>query len=158
MDGMSKDDDYAAGCGGVVQDSSGRWLCGYMLNLGSMDPLPAEIWSIWKGLKLLWGRGFWRVALESDLKEALNRIFSRKPSNLDPLIHEIHGLLNNDWEVTLNHNLREANVVANWLAASALAVNPGLQVLNSPPEMVLSFLQRDMEGAGIVCSIGVSLV
>lgn len=118
MDEISKDDGYAAGCGGVFRDSSGRWMYGYMLNLSIMDPLSTEMWSICKGLESAWERGFQRVALESDSNEALNDIFSRNPSSLDPLIHEIHGLLNKDWEVALGHILREANAVANRLAVA----------------------------------------
>lgn len=58
VDGACRRDGSEAGCGGVLRDSSGNWIFGFLLNLGGMDNLSAKLWGIWQGLVLIWERGF----------------------------------------------------------------------------------------------------
>lgn len=127
VDGTSKDSGHAAGCGGVVRYSTGKWIFGFRMYIDRLDALSAEMWSIWKGLDLAWNRGCRRVALESDSKEALSLIRRRDQKNhpLEALIQKIREILRRDWEVKLEHGLREGNMVTNHLVSSAVDMEHG---------------------------------
>lgn len=130
------------------------------MNLGTMDALSAELWSIWKGLEFAWNRGLQRVALDSDSKEALSHIYNGIPKRqgLDPLIQKIREMLNRDWEAKLSHSLREANDVAYRLALSTLDTARVLQVMESPPEDVRLLLLEDLKRSGVSRCVSVGLV
>jgi hypothetical protein len=43
MDGVAKISFGCAGCGGVIRDDSGRWICGFSKFLGSTTTYMAEL-------------------------------------------------------------------------------------------------------------------
>lgn len=151
VDDTSKDGGHAAGCEGVVRDSTSQWIFGFKMYLDRLDSLSAEMWGIWKGLELAWNSGCHRVVLESDSKEPLSRIRGREQENhpLEALIQKIRNILRRDWEVKLEHSLREGNTVANRLASSAVDMEPELFLLEEPPEVVRPLLLKDLRSFGV---------
>ncbi|XP_057432927.1 uncharacterized protein LOC130725742 [Lotus japonicus] len=65
-----------AACGGVLRDSSGRWLQGFCRRLGTSNALLAELWAIWVAVESLRAVSFPKVVIESDSKEAIAAIES----------------------------------------------------------------------------------
>ncbi|KAF7843414.1 RnaseH [Senna tora] len=108
----------AMSCDGVARDWYGNWLYGYSKSLGNGCSAYAELWSIYFGLSTAWDRGYKKVILELDSSFVIQLIqdvsFTAYP--LKRLILSIRDFLNKDWQVELNHTLREENYVAYSLA------------------------------------------
>lgn len=51
-DEASTKEGRTASCGGLLRDSTGRWLIGFTANLGSASALEAKIWELYYGLQL----------------------------------------------------------------------------------------------------------
>lgn len=71
-DGTSKGSSNLASCGGILRDSTGRWLKGFTANLGSATATEAEIWvstmdCLWRGTK--------------DIEELLSHVTHKPPCN-----------------------------------------------------------------------------
>lgn len=63
-----------ASAGEVVRDDKGDWISGFSRSLGVATVLHSELWAILDGLNLAWDRGFRKIILESDSKEAIDII------------------------------------------------------------------------------------
>lgn len=85
VDGSSGNGGSAAGCGCIIRDSDGAWKADSTLNLGNSDSLSAEISSMILGLDLAWEKGFRRVILESDSRQAIDLIGGGASSEQHPL-------------------------------------------------------------------------
>ncbi|KAF7822513.1 putative non-LTR retroelement reverse transcriptase [Senna tora] len=71
-DGAFCSSSHVASCGGLIRDGTGKWLSGFIANLGISNVIGAELWSIFHGLKIAWEKGFKRVDVESDSKLEVN--------------------------------------------------------------------------------------
>lgn len=121
-DGASRGAQQLAARGGVIRDHEGNWMHGFTSNLGSCGAMESELWAIWYGLRLAWDRGYRELLVEMDSKEVLSlltveEVTVSRQANICFLCKEI---LKKDWSVSLIHVYREANCVANELAAICL--------------------------------------
>ncbi|KAF2284074.1 hypothetical protein GH714_018798 [Hevea brasiliensis] len=57
--------------GGLFCDSAGKWLSGFMCNLGSYDVFGAELWGIYHGFSISWNLDFKFVVVEVDSQAAV---------------------------------------------------------------------------------------
>lgn len=57
-DGPVRWNDGLAGCGGLLRDSSGAWICGFAMKIGRASAIVAEIWGVFEGLKLAREKGY----------------------------------------------------------------------------------------------------
>lgn len=53
--------------GGLIRDDTGRWLGGFMHNIGVSTLIGAELWVVNSGLELAWEMRFRKLILEVDL-------------------------------------------------------------------------------------------
>lgn len=88
-------------------------------------------------LDLTWERGFRRVQLESDSREAINLAKSGCSTNhpLKNLIVMLMERINQRWEDILQPSYIESNAAAHWLAVAAHVVGVDMMILNEPPEL-----------------------
>ncbi|KAJ1402065.1 Ribonuclease H-like superfamily [Sesbania bispinosa] len=63
VDGSYNSSTLAAGIGGVIRDSSGAWLKGFMGSINANDSLEAELCAILHGLKIAWVEGYKNIIL-----------------------------------------------------------------------------------------------
>ncbi|XP_072076475.1 uncharacterized protein [Arachis hypogaea] len=63
-----------AGCGGIIRNYQGRWLAGYMMNIGTCSAFKAELWGVFQGLKMAWDLGFKKAILETDFRAVLQTL------------------------------------------------------------------------------------
>ncbi|KAG5030264.1 hypothetical protein JHK87_013778 [Glycine soja] len=49
-DGSVKGVASPAGCGALIRDHQGRWVCGLAYKIGIMSPYIAELWGVCQGL------------------------------------------------------------------------------------------------------------
>jgi len=66
-DGASSGNPGEAGIGGLLRNSDGMWMVGFVQRIGFATALVAELWAMEQGLKLAWERGF-RSVLGSPLQ------------------------------------------------------------------------------------------
>lgn len=85
----------ASACGGVARDSSGRWIQGFCKQLGTSNPLFAELWAIRTAVEMLGALKQPRVVIECDSAEALAAVNSTSTGTLiNPyreLVQAIHN-------------------------------------------------------------------
>lgn len=87
---------------------------GLLLNLGSLDSLSSELWSIFISLDLAWKTDIRRLFIESDSSEALNLVRNGCAADhpRTDLVNGIREFLSRKWEVSLRSIFREANGAA----------------------------------------------
>ena len=67
--------------GGLIRDSCGRWIKGYMRYIGIITSIIAEFWALRDGLTLASQLGITQLAVELDAKVVVDLIRSRKTPN-----------------------------------------------------------------------------
>ncbi|CAL1407561.1 unnamed protein product [Linum trigynum] len=148
VDGASNGNPGPAGTGGVLRDSTGQWIAGYMANIGSTTAAHAELWALMYGLDLAWKHDCRALQVQTDSQLALQLINSRH----DPvhpyatLLTAIRRKISRDWLVRLTHTYREGNRVADWLSKHSLVYPYGMHELGHPPPGVVSILREDVMG------------
>ncbi|CAA7018820.1 unnamed protein product [Microthlaspi erraticum] len=53
-DGAARGNSGLASAGGVLQDASGGWVCGFALNIGICSAPLADLWGVYYGLYMAW--------------------------------------------------------------------------------------------------------
>lgn len=98
-----------------------------------------------QGLDLAWEKGYRRVILETDVRQALNLINGENLMDypLVNLVQRIRERINQDWEVVLKHCLRNANTEEDWLASTAMKVRSGRHELSYPSGELWRIIQND---------------
>ncbi|KAF7814421.1 ribonuclease H [Senna tora] len=127
-----------ASCGGLLRDSYGNWISGYMANLGTTNVLTAELWGIYYGIKTAWAQGYRKVVVESDSTMAVKQIIGSSACDISvhPVTYSIRKWLNKCWVVQVNYISRSGNMCADLLAKKGLAIQKGLLLLKDPPEFI----------------------
>lgn len=139
----------SAGCGGVVRDSSGKWVRGFAKKLdSSLEVHQTELEAILAGLQLVSDMKFKKVVVESDNKSVVSMVEkSVHPNHPDcVIIQQIRAMLHRfDWEVKLVAISNTANSVADKLANNArtLSSDDPYQEYSVQPHNCVQFLQRD---------------
>lgn len=74
-DGSAQQSGRAAGCGGIMRDSSGSFVFAFSHRLEACTSIEAKLWGIYHGLSIAWSRGHKRIELESDSSVAIDLLF-----------------------------------------------------------------------------------
>ncbi|KAL1224257.1 putative ribonuclease H protein [Cardamine amara subsp. amara] len=109
-----------------------------------MAPL-AELWGVYYGLYIVWGRRVTRLELEVDSKLVVG-FLQTEISDSHPLsfmVRLCHGVLSRDWIVQISHVYREANCLAAGLANYAFTLPLGFHLLESTPPIVEVLVEDD---------------
>ena len=69
------------GGGGLIRDSCGKWIKGYMRYIGISASIIADFWAFRDGLMLASQLGITHLAVELDAKVVVDLILSRKTPN-----------------------------------------------------------------------------
>ena len=157
-DGCSKGMCSRAGGGGVIRDSQGRWISGFMIHIGACNAIGAELWAVLQGLQLAWSQHFLQVIVEVDSAVVVGRL------NQSSICEGIHAnlvfacldYLKREWSIKVIHTLREGNFVADKLANEALLHPIGVQVIHAPSGDVLRLLDGDRFGVAWMRNVKVS--
>lgn len=135
---IREETDNVVGCGGVCRGSSGCWLLGFSINLGTSSVLWAELWAILIMLTLAWDKGFSRVMVKSDSRVVV-LLINNGCGPFHPyasIVNQIRNWMSKSWEIRCIHTWREANQVANCLANFARDLGLGTHVWEVPPRGV----------------------
>ncbi|KAF7829553.1 ribonuclease H [Senna tora] len=150
VDGARKDSLNLTTCGGVARDSSGRFLFGFVRDLGDGTVLNAELWGILSALEVSWHKGFKKIVVESDCLVAVKLVndLVQMTHPCSAILSQIHHWATFDWEVRFVHVHREGNYAADALAAYAFSRPLGLHVLEAAPICLHQCLLDDLAGRG----------
>ncbi|CAL1390513.1 unnamed protein product [Linum trigynum] len=148
IDGASCGNPGPAGTGGCIRDSSGKWITGFVGNIGSATAALAELWAFFHGLEIAWTRGCRVLRIESDSKLAIELIQNRHDQvhPYSTLISAIRRKLSQNWLVSITHTYREGNRVADWLSKHSLVYPYGMHELANPPQGLGNILLEDSMG------------
>ena len=138
-------------CGGLIRDTSGRFLKGFIHPIEDGDELTAEIWGCLLGLKTAWAMGFKRVWMETDSTKCLE-LLSREHSSIhrdSAILSEVKKLIQMAWETNITYVSRPCNSAADYLAKKGLGLGWGLHELYLPPKDLQSLLVQDCNGGNI---------
>ncbi|GKV16725.1 hypothetical protein SLEP1_g27324 [Rubroshorea leprosula] len=108
-----------ASAGGLVRDSAGRWVHGFVANIGKATNFIAELWGLKEGLLLCLSLDIRKLEVELDSMTALQAVHAEcLPNGLaTALILDIKALVASFEFCLLSHTLREGNSAADFLAS-----------------------------------------
>ncbi|KAF2300624.1 hypothetical protein GH714_014554 [Hevea brasiliensis] len=118
--------------GGLIQDSHGKWITGFVRNIGHCA----------------WELGFRQIIVEIDNRAACQVLqgSSEVLSVHGPLIHSIHSFKSRNWKLCFVHAYREANFCADKLSHLAHGFPLGFTRLDQPLVVLFQLLQGDVLG------------
>lgn len=149
VDGSCNPTNGTTSCGGIIRDHHGKWLGGYMYNIGSCSSEEAEAWGILQGLYAASRVGGTNIIIESDssrMVEVFEGGCTGRGCSLNICRRGLHfakGFVS----IKFGHVLREQNRAADYLAKQALLLPMGLATLNDVPTGLGEFICEDQMGA-----------
>lgn len=134
-----------AACGGILRNSVGGTLLAFATGLGDCTVVEAELWGIFHGLTIVWGRGFRHIVVYSDSQVAVNLLVNgcHRTRPCAPLIDAIHRVHMGVGHVRWVHCLHEAKQVADLLAKHGLSMEQSLRVFYVIPSFVTNAIMAD---------------
>lgn len=120
-DGTVRNNGKDAACGGLLRNSHGSF--GFSQRLEVDLVLESELWGIYHGLRLAWGRGYKKLLVETDSQEVLDLLTGNAFNN-----HTFHCLIQGILDIgagnteILRRNInRDFNEAANKLTTRVMA-------------------------------------
>lgn len=117
-DGSVTSNGHAAGCGGILRDQRGNLMFAFSHRLEACSVLELELWGVYPGISLAWGRGYRKLIVEVDSVEAIELLEMGRSANIS-IHHLLQGILEigkDSIEVNWKRIDREFNMVADRLA------------------------------------------
>jgi ribonuclease HI len=142
----------SAGYGGLLRNNNGEFILGFYGAAATPSILFAELMAVLKGLQLCWENGYRRIVCCSDSLQTVNLIrdgvsvhhrFANK-------VFSIRQLIDKDWNVVVEHTLRDGNTCADVLAKMGAQSNVPLVSFHTPPMELASPLLADAQGVAFV--------
>jgi ribonuclease HI len=148
VDGSLLDSANTAGYGGLLRNNNGEFLWGFYGVAAIQSVLFAEIMAILHGLQFCWDSGYRKVICFSDSLQSVNLIRDGVSAHhrFANEIYSIRTLLAKDWNVMINHTLREGNACADVMAKMGALSNSHLVKIDTPPQKLLRPLSADAQG------------
>ncbi|XP_031116716.1 uncharacterized protein LOC116020380 [Ipomoea triloba] len=148
IDGSCNLRNNSAGCGGLIRDSRGLWISGYMHKIGSCSARGAEAWALLKGIQLVQALGINKVIIETDSRDIWEGLCNgRQIENaVDNILLACKTEAANISEWKLECVGREQNRAADLLAWKAEELDKGVNILQSPPAELLEIMEDDKIG------------
>jgi ribonuclease HI len=152
VDGSMLGSTQKAGFGGLIRNSADTFLKGFYGVASVPSVLYAEIMAILHGLQLCWSNGYGSIVCYSDSLQAVSLI-KDGVSHFHTFANEIHNirqLLRKDWNVVIDHTLREGNTCADILAKLGASSSSSMVVLETPPPQLSLALGADARGVAYI--------
>ena len=120
--------------GGLIRDSQGNWVKGYMRNIGVATSVTVGCWALRDGLLLASQLGIAQLVVELDARVVVGLFVSNNSSNkhYSPLLNDCRSLLTRFLQIRVNHVYWEENRCADKLAKEGCSVEVDFVVLDRP--------------------------
>ena len=163
FDGSALDNPGLVGAGGVLRDHQGRWISRFSARVGLVTNNMAELATVRQGLAMAWNAGVKLLQLELDSRVVLTWLTNKNmnyPTNMLPLIYDCRNLLDQEWEVHVQHVYREANGCADALAKRGTRQRNLMTIYSECPNFANVSYVRDLSGLGEpwLCAPGAGVV
>ena len=137
---------FTAAVGCIIRNDEGEWEKGCGGLIGLVDPVTAQLWSIFYGLKLAWESHRTSLVLETDCPSALGHVLHPDPRYpLADLVSMINGLRAEAWDsLELECIPESANAAASALSSHCLSGRGGVDEFVSPPASVMAIVSEEM--------------
>ena len=137
---------FTAAVGCIIRNDEGEWEKGCGGLIGLVDPVTAQLWSIFYGLKLAWESHRTSLVLETDCPSALGHVLHPDPRYpLADLVSMINGLRAEAWNsLELECIPESANAAASALSSHCLSGRGGVDDFVSPPASVMAIVSEEM--------------
>ncbi|KAJ1414561.1 Ribonuclease H-like superfamily [Sesbania bispinosa] len=142
----SKNPSYM-GIGGVLRDHEGRWVEGFSACFVGGDPLRVELLAMKEGIQLAWTKGITSLICETHSLEVVQSLDNYVESPLHPhkdILSIIEEFLRKDWQVSIVHVFREANMVSDKLSRLEDSSSSRTFLWRSPPPSVKVLIDQDI--------------
>ncbi|KAM0910351.1 hypothetical protein ACQ4PT_014188 [Festuca glaucescens] len=151
FDGSSKHASRRASIGGVYRDHEGGFVLGYAERIGKATSSVAELVALRRGLELALENGWLNISIEGDAKTVVDVVKKRASVRAAEDLRqceEIAALLPllDDGDMAVSHVRRAGNRVAHGFAKLGHGVAWPRVWRGVPPDEVIRYLQRDVEG------------
>ena len=150
-DGSALDNPSLARAKGVLRDHQGRWISGFLAWVGLATNNMAELAAVRQGLAMAWNAGVKLLQLELESKVVLTWLTHNNlnyPTNMLPLICDCRNLLDQAWEVHMQHVYHEANGCVDDLAKRGTRQRNLMTMYSECPTFVYESYVRDLSGMG----------
>jgi ribonuclease HI len=147
--GSLLDSANTAGYGGLLRNNNGEFLWGFYGVAAIQSVLFAEIMAIFHGLQFCWDSGYRKVICFSDSLQSVHLIRDGVSAHhrFANEIHNFRNLLGKDWDVMINHTLREGNACGDVMAKMGALSASHLVKIDTPPQELIRPLSADAQGA-----------
>lgn len=115
VDGSYTEDGNRMGAGGVLKDTKGNWVQGFMTHDTGGNSFIAKAIALRNGLAFAWNKGVRKLLCETDCQEltqALTDTTRVMCHDHSMVLYEIKELIERQWQVLVSWVPREANAVA----------------------------------------------
>jgi ribonuclease HI len=135
VDGSLLGSSNTAGYGGLLRDNNGAFVLGFYGAATTPTILFAKLMAMLHGLQICWESGYRRISCFSDSLQAFNLIRDGVSAHhrFANEVFSICQLLDRNWEIVVEHTLREGNACADVLAKMGAISGSSLVKLSSPP-------------------------
>lgn len=119
IDGKFMEDKNVMRCGGLIRTTKGDWVAGFSSYGGAGVALLAELQAVEHGLNLAWRWGLRKIVCETDSLYVVHLLHYTNLQSFHvfaSLIARIMDLMRRDWNISLVHAFREADVRVDALA------------------------------------------
>ncbi|KAK4276187.1 hypothetical protein QN277_019161 [Acacia crassicarpa] len=147
VDGASKGEGRIAGCGGLIWECRGKWICGYSRKLGSCSAMRAEVWAVLTGLELAIKYNCNRVVVESDSVVVVSILKAMQVDDapVPKIVQQIGSVFCHFCSIAFVHVYREANSCADAMANYSF-MQADIRVVFDRPPVVNRLLLNDYMG------------
>jgi ribonuclease HI len=151
-DGSASINSGFAGGGGLIRNSAGDWIMGFMRNIGCTGSAAAELWALRDGLSLCVQLQLHAVEIELDAQVIIFYLSesSTYTGNLSPLIDDCRELLRRLPQTKVGHCFREANFCADALAKMGTTSMEDFVVFSFPPLLYCPYWIRIVWGCFVI--------
>ncbi|OMO78348.1 hypothetical protein CCACVL1_14470 [Corchorus capsularis] len=138
----------SASTGGLIRGSDGEWLAGFLVNIGTLDSLVAELWGLREGLLLAKQRRLWPLVVELDASMIVHMVKNGVPDShpCSVLVADVMALIAEGWTMKFVIYTRKKNKCADYLANLAQTTTLGTTLLDEPPTILVPLLDKDISG------------
>ena len=145
-------DPKKAGSGGIIQNSDGDWIAGFVKKFGNVSSNTAELWALKEGLLIAKQLGFDNLCVDLDTAFLVYLITNPTVAhlNLEPLLSDCKNLTKSFPNCLVEHVYREANNCADRLAKMGADLNTNHLFLYNTLPVVVDLLALDK--ADYVCN------
>lgn len=147
-DGLKVGDSGGTGYGGLIRDENGRWVVGFVRNLGIASAYVAKSWGVLEGVTLARQRVIDFLEINVDSKVVVDGLKGDRQGCLEgwTIVGAIRKMVSGLEQVKISHIYREANQCADLHVNHARTQEEDLMILEHPIGLLTQLLLMDSCG------------